>query len=308
MSAEARVIRASAVILFSTLLAPALQGQAWIAPSGESSVALTFQRTEFEGHFFYDGSRIPHGGSHSRSLALGIEHSLTDKFAISASVPYVGSENGIDPQPVLGRDGIDDGNYHSTWQDFRLGARYNVLDGPVVLTPLVALRIPTHNYPTIGEAAVGPDLRELQLGVDAGHLFAARNVYIDAEYAYAIVQKFKGVSMNRSNVDVEFGYFVFPRLTVRALINWQKTYGGLTTDHVFATTGPPFRNPDLPDALWLAHDRLLRDDYWRAGAGATYSMTPTVSTSFTFVKPLRGTNSHYGYLYAIGFSRTFSPK
>lgn len=298
--------RSTAAAAFSLLLAaPALWGQAWVAPRGETTIALTFQRTEFQGHFTSDGSRIPHGGSHSRSLALSIEHSLTDKLAVSASVPYVASENGLDPQPVLGRSGIDDGNYHSTWQDFRLGARYNVLDGPVVVTPMLQLRIPTHSYPTIGEAAVGPGLRELQMGIDAGHLFGDQSFYVNAEYAYTIVQKFKGVSMNRSNADADLGYFVSPALTVRAVVNWQNTYGGLTTDQIFSAAGPPFRNPTLPDALWLGHDRLLRDDYWRAGLGATYSVTPAIGASFTFVKLLRGSNSHFGYLYAVGVSRTF---
>lgn len=297
--------QSAAATVFSILLAPALSGQAWVAPSGETTVALTFQRTEFQGHFYFDGSRIPHGGSHSRSIALGIEHSLTDKLAISASVPYVASENGIDPQPVLGRSGIDDGNYHSTWQDFRFGARYNVLDGPLVVTPLVALRIPTHSYPTIGEAAVGPDLRELQLGVDAGRLFAGQMFYVDGQYAYAVVQKFKGLSMNRSNVDVDLGYFALPTLTLRTIVSWQNTYGGLTADQIFSPAGPPLRNPNLPDALWFGHDRLLRDDYWRAGIGATYTVTPSIGASFTLVKLLRGSNSHYGYLYAFGVSRTF---
>ncbi|MDP9362048.1 MAG: hypothetical protein M3P29_11410, partial [Acidobacteriota bacterium] len=65
------------------------------------------------------------------------------------------------------------------------------------------------------------------------------------------------------------------------------------------------RNPNLPDALWFGHDRLLRDDYWRAGIGATYTVTPSIGASFTLVKLLRGSNSHYGYLYAFGVSRTF---
>lgn len=299
--------QSAAATVFSILLAPVLLGQAWVAPRGETTIALTFQRTEFQGHFFFDGSRLHVGGSHSRSIALGIEHSLTDKFAVSASVPYVGSENGVDSQPVLGRTGIDDGNYHSTWQDFRFGARYNVLDGPVVVTPLIAVRIPTHSYPTIGEAAVGPDLREVQLGVDAGRLFAGQMFYADLQYAYAFVQKFKGVSMNRSNVDADFGYFASPALTLRAVVNWQNTYGGLTADQIFDLRfpPPPVKNPNLPDVLWFSHDRLVRDDYWRAGLGATYSVTPTVGASFTFVKMLRGSNSHFGYLYAIGLSRTF---
>jgi hypothetical protein len=290
------------------LLVPvALFGQAWIAPRGETTVSLTFQRTEFVGHVLPNGDRIHVGGSHSRSLSLGIEHSLTDRLAIEASIPYVGSKNGVDPQPVLGRSGIDDGRYHSTWQDFRFGARYNVLTNPIVVTPLIAVRIPSHSYPTIGEAAVGPGLREIQAGLDAGRVFtlADQSFYVDARYAYAFVQKYQGISMNRSNVDVDLGYFVLPLLSLRAIVSWQNTYGGLTAREIFGPNGPPQRNPNLSDGLWFGHDRLLRDDYWRAGIGASYSATDTLGLYFTAVKMISGKNSHYGYLYAGGVARRF---
>lgn len=299
--------RAKAASLFALFFSPVLCGQAWIAPRGETAVSLTFQRTEFEGHFYSDGSKVPHGGSHSRSLALGIEHSLSDRFALSASIPYVGSENGIEPQPVLGRSGIDDGRYHSTWQDFRFGARYNLLRGPIVVTPGINMRIPSHSYPTIGEAAVGPRLRETQLSVDLGKAFspADRDFYADGQISYAFVQKFAGVNMNRSNLDLDVGYFAVPALNVRAIMSWQQSYGGLRANEIFSPAGPPIRNPDISDVLWINHDRLLRDDYFRAGFGATYAATEDAAVYATVVKMISGTNSHYGYLYSLGVSRTF---
>lgn len=297
-----KLAAAGGVLVLS--MAPAVHGQAWIAPRGETTVSLTFQRTEFEGHFSFDGSRIPHGGSHSRTLSLGIEHSVTDRLAISALIPYVGSANGIDPQPVLGRSGIDDGRFHSTFQDLRIGARYNLFSEPAMVTPSITFRIPSHDYPTIGEAAVGAGLREMQIGINVGRAFGPAS-YVEGEYSYAFVEKFKGVSTNRSNAGVEAGYFVNPTFAVRAIVSWQKTYGALTADQIFSAAGPPFRNPNISDELWLGHDRLLRDDHWRAGLGASYAVTPAVGVSATFVRVLSGTNSHFGYLYAVGVSRTF---
>jgi hypothetical protein len=298
--------RAAAVIL-AVLVAPAVFGQAWIGPRGETTVSLTFQRTEFTGHILPNGDRIHGGGSHSRSFALGIEHSVTDRLAVSASIPYVASKNGVDPQPVLGRSGIDDGRYHSTWQDFRFGARYNLFERPVVVTPLIAVRIPTHKYPTIGEAAVGPGLKEVQLGFDVGRVITPA-LYVDAQYAYAFVEKYHGVSLDRSNVDAEVGYFVMPALNLRGIVSWQETHGGLTAKEIFGPTGPPQRNPNLSDALWFGHDRLLKDGYWRGGVGATYSVAEDVGVYFTALKMLAGRNSHYGYLYSVGVARTFGPR
>jgi hypothetical protein len=300
---KARLNRAVAAI-FCALAAPSLFAQAWIAPRGETTVSLTFQRTEFEGHFYFDSSKIPHGGSHSRTLSLGIEHSFTDRLALSASIPYVASKNGLDPQPVLGRTGIDDGRYHSTFQDFRIGARYTLYEGPVVVTPSLTLRIPSHSYPTIGEAAVGSDLTEADIAMDVGKVFA-ESFYADAGLSYAIVEKFHGVSTNRSNLDIAVGYFVTPALETRLLGSWQKTYGALTADQVFSPAGPPVRNPKISDVLWLGHDRLLRDDYFRAGAGVSYLINPKVGVSGSFVRVISGTNSHFGYLYSLSVSRTF---
>jgi len=297
-------VRAAFAAIGAAILAAPIFGQAWIGPRGETTVSLTFQRTEFTGHVLPNGDRVHIGGSHSRSLALGIERSVTDHLALSMSIPFVGSKNGVDPQPVLGRTGIDDGQYHSTFQDFRFGARYNLLAEPVVVTPMIAVRIPSHDYPAIGEAAVGPRLRELQAGFDVGRAFAP-SFYIDAQYAYAFVEKFHGLSLNRSNVDVDVGYYVLPDLNLRGIVSWQETYGGLTAKEIFGPDGPPDRNPDLSDALWFGHDRLLEDGYLRAGAGVTYLATESLALYVSAVDLVSGRNSHYGYLYAIGVARSF---
>ena len=131
------------------------------------------------------------------------------------------------------------------------------------------------------------------MGVDAGRIFsvADQNFYIDAQYAYAFVQKFLGLSLNRSNVDVDLGYFVLPALNLRGIVSWQNTYGGLTAKEIFGPDGPPQKNPDLAEALWLGHDRLIRDDYWRAGVGASYSVNETLGVYFTAVNMIAGKNS-----------------
>ena len=296
-------MRRAALAAVAVLWCPSIIAQAWTAPRGETNVALTFQKTEFEGHFYFDSSKVPHGGSHSRSLALTIEHGLTSRMTVSFSVPYVGSRNGIEPQPVLGRTGIDDGRYHSTFQDVRFGVRYKIVEEPLLVTPSLTLRIPTHDYPTIGEAAVGAGLKEAVVGVGLGKVFAER-FYADASLSYAFVERFHGIGTNRSAVDLATGYFVTPAIEARIIGSWQKTYGGLTADQIFFP-GPPKRNPNLPDVLWFEHDRLLRDDFFRAGAGVSYAVRPTVVVSGSLLRAISGTNSHYGYFYSLTVSRAF---
>src|SRR5207253_4806483 len=112
------------------------------------------------------------------------------------------------------------------------------------------------------------------------------------------------LSLNRSNVDVDLGYFVLPSLNLRGIVSWQNTYDGLTAKEIFGPNGPQ-KNPNLPEALWLQHDRLVKEDFWRGGIGASYSVNETLGVYFTAVRMLAGRNSHYGYLYSLGVARTF---
>jgi hypothetical protein len=298
-----RALLASAAGVLALIVVPALRGQAWIAPRGETTISLTLERTEHEGHLLNNGKRFRVGGSHASALALDVEYSLTDRLAFSAGIPYVSTENGPDPNPVcFCREGLDDGKYHSTWQDFRFGARYNVLVHPVVLTPLISVRIPSHHYATIAEAAPGRHLREFQAGIAAGRVFepADLTVYVAGQYTYTVVEKVLGVSTNRSNADLDIGTFPRPTVTVHAFVNWQNTHGGVTSDFVLN-----FDNKVLHPVLYRVHDGLLRDNYWRGGIGAGYSITERTNLGVSLATAIAGTNSHYGYFYNVGVSRTF---
>ena len=52
------------------------------------------------------------------------------------------------------------------------------------------------------------------------------------------------------------------------------------------------------------HDRLLRDNNWRLGAGVTYSM-PHMDVFFSYVEFVRGTDSHAGRAFTAGVSWPF---
>jgi hypothetical protein len=52
------------------------------------------------------------------------------------------------------------------------------------------------------------------------------------------------------------------------------------------------------------HDRLLRDNNWRLGAGITYSM-PQMDVFASYVEFVRGTDSHAGRAFTTGISWPF---
>jgi hypothetical protein len=84
---------------------------------------------------------------------------------------------------------------------------------------------------------------------------------------------------------------------------WQRTYGGLRlgspppADLVFPGEA------NTPDLLYQ-HDRLLRDNYWRAGGGLEYSF-PQVTLFAAYTAFVTGTDTHSGRAVTIGFSVHF---
>ena len=228
-------------------ISASLNAQAWLGPKGEITVSLSYQASDFKGHLSETGARDAGGSSKSQSLDLGIDYSLTDRLAFSASLPYVATRNGPDPSPVSDRGGNDDGRSHSNWQDYHFELRYNVLSRAVMLTPFAGVVIPTHHYTVFAEAGTGRDLREAQVGIDVGRLLTPKwhQPYAEARVLYAIPERPLGVSTNRVGIDGTLGLFITPSFSIRGMVNWQRTNGGLTSDQVFGSGGPPARNPNL---------------------------------------------------------------
>ena len=289
-----------------------LNAQAWLGPKGEVTVSLGFQHSDFKGHVSETGERQPHGTSKSRSLDLGIDYAVSDKFALSASLPYVASRNGEEPSPVAKFGGNDDGRYHSTWQDYHLEARYNVLSEGVVLTPFVGFVIPSHRYAAFFEAGAGRDLREAQVGINIGRLLTPKwhQPYVEAKVLYAVPERVFGISTNRVGVDGSLGLFITPSLSIRGVGNWQRTSGGLTADEVlvFHPDGPPTANPNLDPELFRQHDRLLQDRHFRAGLAASWSLNAGTDVYAGFIRTVSGRNTHYGTAFSIGIARTLKPR
>ncbi len=290
------------------------RGQAWVPPAGEGSVSFSYQRIDNTGHRLTNGFLLPAGMSLDMGLYVEAEYAPINHFAVTVGLPYVfakytGPNPPHPPIPYLPQDQCH--CWQSGVQDFGFSARYNLTgqnSGFFVFTPTVAATIPSHSYNYRGEAALGRDLRELRVGVDVGERLdrIVRNLSLQEHYSYAFVERVLGIPDNRSNANVEGVYVIKRRLAPRGFVSWQRTHGGLRLGSI-----PPadlvfpgeVNTPDLLEQ----HDRLLRDNNWRAGGGLAYSF-PQVDLFAYYIAFISGTDTHAGRAITLGFSLPFQLK
>lgn len=301
-----------AALAFSTLavyfLMPAdAAAQAWTPPKGSGSVSVATQVIDNTGHILTDGTSLPIGKSRDASIYLEAEYALTDRLSLSAGLPFVFGRY-IGPGPTPGPQQEVDlcRCWHGTWQDVSVNARFNLVNGAWGVTPFVAAGVPSHGYGFRGESVVGRRLREARFGLAVGRRLdgVSPRLSLQGSYSYAVVQRVLDIPNNRSNAGLETAFMASRKTSLRGLVTWQRTHGGLR-----AGSAPP---PEvgypwgeiLTEELFVQHDRLLRDNNLRVGAGAAFSL-PRVEIFGSFIHYLRGSDSHAGRVFTVGVSWPF---
>ncbi|HET7217857.1 MAG TPA: hypothetical protein VFJ02_07405 [Vicinamibacterales bacterium] len=257
--------------------------QAWVPDKGEGSVSFLYQDLFVRNHLTADGVFQDNGHIWSNNLMMDVSYGVTDRLAVTLAAPFIRTRySGARPHPTS----QDDGTAHSGFQDIRFGARYNLFDGPVTITPFIGTSVPSHSYEYFAHAAYGTRVRDLEVGTYVAHALTAGlpHAFVQARYAFGFPQEIAGVRRHRSTLDLEFGYFITPSLRVFTMGAGQKTLGGV----------------DLPAAGWGAlpanlrehHDRVARVDILDVGGGAQYSITQSVDIFGSFMRTIAGRNGH----------------
>jgi len=125
----------------------------------------------------------------------------------------------------------------------------------------------------------------------------------ELSYSYAFVEKVLGIPNNRSNIAAEADYVVKKKLVLRGLVGWQITHGGLRFGSMPPAVPVFPGDVDTPEKLFQ-HDRLLRDNNFKAGGGVAYSFQ-SVDLFASYLAYISGTDSHAGNALTIGFSVPF---
>ena len=299
-------------LLFLTA-SSALLAQAWLPPKGDGAVEVSAQTIFFDGHYGDNGAKVGAGQSRATSMIVGVDYSFTDRLNVEVSLPYVFTRFTGNPKdltfgmPTLQAAPLDNGETHSTFQDFHFDVRYNLLSHShrtglqdLAITPFFSMIQPSHSYIFRGESAFGRDLREYALGMAVARLLTPvlPKAFFQGQYSYSFVEKASGFELNHNNVDLELGYFLPHETSVFAFGNWLHTNGGVTITEVLTM------RPDL----FPPHDRILHASYWHLGGGASYPLTRAFDLNFSYVAYLAGTTTHYGKGFTIGTAWNFTTR
>ena len=292
---SAAAISVPALSMLLMLAPTSARAQAWVPPAGAGSMSFVVQAIDNTGHRLDDGSLLPDGKSTNVGLYVEGDYAVTDRISLAVGIPYVFARyRGPGPSPAnLPVDSCR--CWQSGWQDFGFTARVNLVNGAFALTPSVSYGVPSHAYNYEGEAVVGRRLQEVRVALDAGRRLDAISpkLSVQGRYSFAFVEEVLDVPNDCSNAAVVGAYQFTRRFSIRVMALWQHTHGGLRFP-ADATTPELFRQ----------HDRLLRDNNWRLGAGMSYSWS-RLDAFALYIEYMGGTNTHAGRVFTAGVSWPF---
>ncbi len=301
MSVTLRLIWTATLVTAAAFTPSPVASQAFGLPEGVGAVTLAGQYVDNTGHRNTDGRLVERGESVTSSAFLEVDYGVTSRLSASIGLPYVFARY-TGALPSFSRLPVDECRcWHSGIQDLTVAARYRFGNETWALTPMLRYSRPSHDYAFQGEAVVGRNLDELQVGLGAGLRLGRMlpQASLQANYAYSIVEKaVDDVSVNRSNGSLEVGYAIRRLVFLRASGLWQRTHGGLRAGSV---SGIPFGLPgelNTPERF-AQRDRLGRVNYFHLGGGLAYTAGP-VDVFAGITRFMSGTDTHDGQAYNLG--------
>jgi hypothetical protein len=285
----------------AVLMPGAVSAQAWLPDKGSFNTTFVFNDVLNLEHWLPDGEAIDVGHTRSQTYALLANYGITDKLMVSASLPYIVTEY-FGPRPSHGGQpghNVDNGDEHGSFTDLRVGLHYQVLLEPFAFAPYIAYVTPVTGYYTRGHAAQGRGIHEFILGFNVGKNLNEwlPGTYTQLRYSYAFVEKLQGVKHDRSDLNLEIGTFVNSRWNVALYGSWRFAHGGI--DVPVPRSNPYFKN----------HDALAADEYFNAGLGTGFAITPDWTAFLLYMHGFSGKNGHrMNQGVTLGFTYGYRPR
>lgn len=257
---------------------------------GHGSVSIGYQTTTVDGLRATNSNVLDVGHGTSRAVQLDLDYYFTDNWSLHVGIPYVsnvfhGSPHcpttappqcrnlpALDPPHPESRF-QDDGRYHGTWQDWNLGVAWHTqVLGNYLLTPSLTWHVPSHDYVFFSNAAAGQRIWKLEPSIQLAHQFDFTNLYYRVRYSYVITEQVLDTRMNHHRLELEAGYFLNERFTLRGFAIGKKGQGYTLQEMAPLTRG-------RTSAYWYHHDQIVVHDYAEYGVGADYHFSDRYTVS-----------------------------
>jgi len=254
---------------------------------GHGSVSIGYQNTYINGMFLpVPGGEAPIGSVRVQSISFDLDYFFADRWSAHLGIPFIeGRYSGDSPhcitqapaqcqgavvpsQPHPESQFLDDGHYHGAWQDWNLGLAYHASVNDYLLTPSITAYIPSHRYTFFAQAAVGQDLQKIEVALDLAHQFELSNLYYRVRLGRVFAERTLGQSIDHNKLDLELGYFLNDRWTVK-VFGVGKKGNGYTGGY------------DQTTELWYHHDQRAKHNYANLGAGFDYRVNDKYTMSAT---------------------------
>ena len=303
------VVAALAVILVGSTWNDA-HAQAWVGDKGGLELSLDYNLGISDKVIQDKGPDLKDAGTTTHQFTLGAEYVPIDRLALNVALPlvllqYTGNKTAY-PHP--GGGSYDDGSTHTTLTDLRVGARYQVLEEPIALSPHIGVSIPVADYETVGNTVAGRHLKALHLGLGIGRVFL-ESAYVHALYEFSLVEKYdrtavtEKVGQDRSDLAATLGYKLLEqRLDVHLDFNGRIAHGGVNFSEINFTA--PQSDPEMFDVANF-HDPLLAENIFLVGGGVGYQISNDLGVSLSGRLFVAGSNTQNASVLALGV--TWSP-
>ena len=195
---------------------------------------------------------------------------------------------------------LDDGNFHSDWQDLYVGVSYLAKTGRLSLSPFVSIGIPTNDYPFYAHAAVGRNVWHVPVGVAFNFTPYFSDFSFAGNAAYVFTEKSLGEDISHWLINLSAGYYVTPSFKPNVFLSMKKGTKGLNFPEDFDVTA-------LNDEAWYYHDRTVKHNYLNGGIGFDWVMNDKYVLSgnwLTMLDPDQVNVVDFGF--ALGVTRYFS--
>lgn len=280
------------------------------AEKGDASLRLEYQ---FIGTGAFDSSigDIDIGKTDAHVFMLAGDYAINDRWTLMASLPYVKKRHQgalphnvnvdfVDYEPP-DRSLIDDGNFHSDWEDLYVGVQYRLVDGPFSLAPFVSVGIPSNDYPFYGHAAVGRNLWHVPVGASFSFRPHFSDFFFGGDLAYVFTEKTLGVDTSHWLFHGSVSYHVTARFAPKLFVAIKYGTRGLDfpDDYVLPE--------EFDSAKWYYHDLMIKHNYTNAGVGFDWMLSDKYQLSATIMKMVNPDQVNIierGY--SLGLTRYFS--